>query len=107
MREPSSPGGDSRGAISLLVGAGLVLGSQQTLALDTFFLNTHEPELLEGDPAAPPVVALRHLGIISNDNQYRNDPEQLGTELSFMVTGQRESPFPGEALCMDGAGETL
>jgi hypothetical protein len=51
-----------------------------------------------GDPAAPPAKTLRHQGVISNADLYGNDPEQLGTELSFMVLGgQWRMPILGQA----------
>lgn len=69
----------------------------------------HEPEPLGDDPAAPPAVTRDILGLISNANLYGNDPEQQGTELSFIVTAGSESTtsWGGSGPGWGEGGETL
>lgn len=56
-----------------------------------FYLNKYKPGLQGGDSTATPAMTLRHPGTPQYPSLYGNDPEQLGTEPSFIFTGGREN----------------
>lgn len=59
--------------------------------IEHFYLNKYKPGLLGGDSTATPAMTLRHPGTPQYPSLYGNDPEQLGTEPSFIVTEGREN----------------
>lgn len=51
-------------------------------------------------------MTLRHLGITNNANVQRKDPVQLGTELPFVLTVEREDTYSWPSSG-PGRGEAL